>query len=678
MDTRDTTISAKEIRILALCPAKDINAPLEAQFVIRELGRRDEYIEAKPSLPTLTYTNEHGIAVGIQSAAPTASHQADKDPQSTSRAKEISKAKPYAALSYTWGGEPDPACHIKILQDEQAYEISITANLKSALRHLRLSQEVLYLWVDALCINQKDLAEKGSQVPRMAYIYNEAAKVLVWLGEENDDSRFAMNFMRRFSNSGFFSLTTPTEDEAFLKLIKRPWFSRRWIVQEIVFAREAHLRCGSEAVTWRNFVEVLEYYRHRFPDRIKDLNANRLVRASEDMVQKSDDGTIMRRNLSLEALMSSLTDFEASVPHDTIYAVLCLAKDVVPFAEMPPSLDEHRVNYYPQQVRGEPTMTDSGTARLNGRKNFFSNASHLPIPAILNTRQAVGRSIIVDYSKTVLEVYKDLLAFVIARSSSLDIICRPLARDADPDKKQQLPSWIPRLSAAPYEFVHDRYERVNADLLVGMPHHQTYKASGSSEPISPFREDFPSSFFVCGFILDKIGFIGTTAIKGNVPADWLEMIPWNHKTDDIPDKLWKTLTANVGLDGRKADKVFQLAISLILKEQGQRGNQIITQADDEWTAPYLKRVQSVVWERSLILTQSQLIPGLAPSKAQEEDLVCILNGCSVPVILRKTGLRSDQNSSDHYYEFIGECYVHGMMDGEAMQQNIVEQIFELR
>ena len=53
--------------------------------------------------------------------------------------------------------------------------------------------------------------------------------------------------------------------------------------------------------------------------------------------------------------------------------------------------------------------------------------------------------------------------------------------------------------------------------------------------------------------------------------------------------------------------------------------------------------------------------GLAPQEGTKGDLICILYGCSVPVLLR----RHNANKSDIYYEFIGECYVHDLMDGEA-------------
>jgi hypothetical protein len=52
--------------------------------------------------------------------------------------------------------------------------------------------------------------------------------------------------------------------------------------------------------------------------------------------------------------------------------------------------------------------------------------------------------------------------------------------------------------------------------------------------------------------------------------------------------------------------------------------------------------------------------GLAPQEAEEGDFVCILLGCSVPVILRKRAF-------GQLYQCIGEAYVHGMVEGEEME-----------
>ncbi|WYZ33937.1 hypothetical protein EsH8_I_000213 [Colletotrichum jinshuiense] len=89
----------------------------------------------------------------------------------------------YTALSYVWGDASDTvAVHV----DNHIFHA--TRNLHSALRHIRLSldspSDVAPLWIDAVSINQADLAERSSQVARMRDIYTSADLVLTWLGPD--------------------------------------------------------------------------------------------------------------------------------------------------------------------------------------------------------------------------------------------------------------------------------------------------------------------------------------------------------------------------------------------------------------------------------------------------------------------------------------------------------------
>lgn len=65
--------------------------------------------------------------------------------------------------------------------------LTVTRNLEGALRRLRSCSLDRILWIDALCINQKDVQERGQQVQLMARIYASARQVLVWLEEETGD-----------------------------------------------------------------------------------------------------------------------------------------------------------------------------------------------------------------------------------------------------------------------------------------------------------------------------------------------------------------------------------------------------------------------------------------------------------------------------------------------------------
>lgn len=98
----------------------------------------------------------------------------------------------YYALSYTWGSEaPGEVMAIFPARDSgsvgtSAQIISLTPNCAAALRLLRkrLGDSDTGVWVDAVCINQSDVAEKNMQVTMMAEIYSHAKCVVVWVGEQ--------------------------------------------------------------------------------------------------------------------------------------------------------------------------------------------------------------------------------------------------------------------------------------------------------------------------------------------------------------------------------------------------------------------------------------------------------------------------------------------------------------
>jgi hypothetical protein len=133
----------------------------------------------------------------------------------------------FEALSYTWGGEGKP-CSITI--EEQ--NLAITTNLYAALLRLRDRSLERKLWIDAICINQKNPEERGQQVQLMAMIYSKACRVLVWLGETADDIEGALEDIQRAANED------PTErsskkinEKAIFNLLQREWFQRIWVRQ---------------------------------------------------------------------------------------------------------------------------------------------------------------------------------------------------------------------------------------------------------------------------------------------------------------------------------------------------------------------------------------------------------------------------------------------------------------
>jgi hypothetical protein len=182
----------------------------------------------------------------------------------------------YDALSYVWGdqAELEP---IAILQDSQWKEKPIGASLAIALRHLRLWNEPREIWCDSLCINQDDLIERAAQVLRMGEIYQEAGRVIIWLGPEADDSSVAIGVLDyigsnvRFDPAKYELSPLPGAEQEFedptsslsyterewltiKKLFARSWFKRLWVRQEIVLANSsAIVVAGHSTTTWSRF-----------------------------------------------------------------------------------------------------------------------------------------------------------------------------------------------------------------------------------------------------------------------------------------------------------------------------------------------------------------------------------------------------------------------------------------
>lgn len=95
----------------------------------------------------------------------------------------IADSPKYNALSYVWGPQHDRKT---IAINDKAFSVSV--NLYDALCALFNCTEPHVVWIDAICINQKDDAEKVTQIPLMREIYSRAACVIAWVGREKDYS----------------------------------------------------------------------------------------------------------------------------------------------------------------------------------------------------------------------------------------------------------------------------------------------------------------------------------------------------------------------------------------------------------------------------------------------------------------------------------------------------------
>ncbi|RSL41927.1 hypothetical protein CEP54_015662 [Fusarium duplospermum] len=183
---------------------------------------------------------------------------------------ELSEVTEYTALSYVWGDESNP-CAIYI-GDEY---LPITPNLEDALRHLRRRDQPVWLWVDALCIDQAHTEERNHQVQQMRQIYESAAQTVVYLGGQTGGNTgySAWNFLERNSiwalnqyREKDYTLPADIEDQVdfrgelydvYLDVLSRPWFSRVWVFQEVVVSKDVMIQCGPRGVSWDDFCKLV-------------------------------------------------------------------------------------------------------------------------------------------------------------------------------------------------------------------------------------------------------------------------------------------------------------------------------------------------------------------------------------------------------------------------------------
>jgi hypothetical protein len=195
---------------------------------------------------------------------------------------ECNAVPEYEALSYEWGVQDET---FPIVLDQR--RITIRENLLRALQHVRHPDRVRALWIDALCINQTDIAEKNHQVALMSDIYSKASNVVIWLGLDAEMVDFeTIRLMLEFSMWKLDESALPTHQRkelfpfpgstrnlganmpfypAAYHLVQRAfdswqvveaffnqtYWKRLWILQEVLLAKKITIQCQEFSCSWK-------------------------------------------------------------------------------------------------------------------------------------------------------------------------------------------------------------------------------------------------------------------------------------------------------------------------------------------------------------------------------------------------------------------------------------------
>lgn len=254
----------------------------------------------------------------------------------------------FHAVSYCWGTDTE-TCGLAIADGTY---ITISKTVLHMLQVLLGQQDEMTLWIDAVCINQADLTEKGKQVSLMGEVYSLATDVLVWLGDctrKNEET--VQNWMSekyvqppdrygallseqlecyRDPRNQFRDRTA--DEEAVHILLNVPWFTRTWVVQEACLARSLRFRYGRLVFSWSFLYGIL--YSIMTNPSMHPMRASR-VRGSDRECAAVNFGiaieTLRTRlahgePIDLVWLVKSHQTFEATNPRDKIYGSLGLER----------------------------------------------------------------------------------------------------------------------------------------------------------------------------------------------------------------------------------------------------------------------------------------------------------------------------------------------------------------
>ncbi|KAH6842309.1 heterokaryon incompatibility protein-domain-containing protein, partial [Chaetomium sp. MPI-CAGE-AT-0009] len=306
-------------------------------------------------------------------------------------------SRQFKALSYTWG-KGAMSHSIAVLPGTtqgKRRALAITESLHTALTHLRHARKSVWLWIDQICINQKDHVEKGNQVSLMGSIYAGAEQVVVWLGPAADGSDALMEAWlsvgqaaRDFGLESYYTAERwpllsnilnneePTDPktvgfqtllriggETFAPLIKkeilrhwfaREWFRRAWTIQEFCLCANTVFVCGTKTVQAELVmiaIQILTFSISRLYetiytpagiplpliDELSEEPTGRLFSCRQRR-RKFDRGLPDATGDQLHALMRKLYvdhNTEATLHRDRIFSLLSLAVDAPHLALTP-------------------------------------------------------------------------------------------------------------------------------------------------------------------------------------------------------------------------------------------------------------------------------------------------------------------------------------------------------
>ena len=514
----------------------------------------------------------------------------------------------YEAISYAWGSAGDPLS-VEIGVDA---ELLITPNLFTALPYLRHVTQERVLWIDAICVDQQNLWERSQQVERMKDVFSLAERVIVWLGPETNDSNLALSALQALSLEIRYDWIRETMEP-------RPGRNPKYADPTIALSYDD---------TGRTIASIFSLLHQPWFERLwiwQEIclaKSSSLIQCGQVVLPWIDFcnavGCIYDKGWE-----GNLSAIDARVFSDRITSAYILART---------------------SLRDMSYVLSDSIAHTRS-----SNCTDLRdrIYALLSLMYPSEAELIKpDYNKTPSQVYRETFIDITEHTTKLDLLRLCDLRNKLPD----CPTWIPNFNEV----------RKTAQLPI------TFASGAWSACETQFMQE--GILRVVGRKVDIVkqclGFVPARGselevirlIRDSVYARGIDTESQYVGGGSMLEAFCRVIGCNEFIEQRDAldfprfREAKDAMRDILLITPTEEFESALNSFDNSF-------IHSGVRGRTLVTTDDGYL-GLAPQEVKVGDAVCIIPGCRVPMILRPT--------RERYYLVVGESFVQGLMDAEAL------------
>jgi Heterokaryon incompatibility protein (HET) len=587
--------------------------------------------------------------------------------------KPLDTAKGFTAISYTWG------------EEKETHELSINGhkhlisrNAHEILHYFATSVDNSLLWIDTICVDQNDDKDKSQQVRLMREIYNKAARVVIWLGSPPKTS-LAQDMVTELCsqtsrNETITDKTLELSKETTRQLLSHPYWTRIWVVQEIVVACVAEIFYQGNFYEWEQFV------------------------SSAHSLYNDDERTFHRKLIQLEGL---------NIPHLVGLEKACL-------------INTMRCYYHGKRQQEKETFLPVILMK------FFSSQAKFRVDRVFAFRgissAADDIALEPNYSKLDTKIFKDVARHSLRTNvPGLRFLYFSAAGLAN-STKEDWPSWVPDLRGPDIKLAFPLWE------------FGQYKAGGETYSKIEFLE--LDRLSVEGVIIDRICAVSNEESKlhGDVyeqlrqnksiatdstiitfweseqpryKKEWKMVIESKENTDKgnktvytltgetLEEAFLKTLLCDMSSNPFGSEictseyskqwvkfinddggfeisngKLIRIANNVKYDDNGdQIGIDYLPQNLGD-LAKFPLRITLSSFKRVFALTDKGYMALVVPG-VQAGDYICVFSGSETPHVLRR-----DEGTGE-IYRLVGDAYIHGFMDGKLFDKQ-TKQHFTIR